>query len=152
MNQVFSRIAILGIAATTLFSCKKDDNSSNNGSTDPNELIIGKWQLTSAQSDKPFAWTSSYTGTDGVAANGPCMKSATLTFSKGTTAGTGTVLFYDDCNKANSSNTYILQNNLLTVTGYQYTVKELNSSKLALASVRVVNGTSITITNSYEKK
>jgi len=142
-------MAAFMLVTMTLFSCKKDDGGSVKT---PAELIIGKWYPVSAISDKPYQWASNNYGTDGFAGLGDCIETSTLTFSQGATAGTGIVQAYDDCQKANVEDSYILQSNTLTlINSGDRTIEKLDGSNLVFSYTRYVGGQAIKFTNGFKK-
>jgi len=140
--------ALMGLMALTCFySCKKDDDTKAKDNT---ELILGTWAYTDIRSDKPFRWEDSVIGTNGFTYRKDCVTGSTITFNKGANANTGPFLMYDNCEKFNDDDTWILQGGVLTVGGDDFAIEQLDSKVLKMSYMNYYNNQDVKVTLSFQ--
>lgn len=141
MRLIFSLCGV-----TLIYSCKKNDDNKNKATPakEKTELILGTWIYQSITADKPYLWPDGVRRTDGMAYLGECAKSNSLTFEKGTSANTGTVIVYDNCDKTNSNEVWILMNDVLTLDD-DYVLQQLDESRLVFTDKEITGANDTTL-------
>lgn len=150
MKQLFLSISLALLAFT---SCKKDKD--NTPSKEPEELILGDWQVTSASLSPAVDWFSDGdTTTDAFTKEKPCRKDDYVTFKSN-----GTFEINEGATKCNSgddqitystytlSYPYISFDNLTTAK-----IEQLDNSTLKMSTdIEMLDG-NVTLTQTLKRK